>query len=100
MENEILNYVGLNIDNIPESLKYTKPSYEVSKAIDNSTSYKVYRKINPKEISILIGENDRTTNIKERYNQSTTLSEFIERRIQVDAEYFSSIPETYKYGGA
>ena len=78
MENEILNYVGLNIDNIPESLKYTKPSYEVSKAIDNSTSYKVYRKINPKEISILIGENDRTTNIKERYNQSTTLSEFIE----------------------
>ena len=79
MENEILDYIGLNIENIPENLNITKPIYEVGKAIDSSTSYKVYKKINPKEISILIGQNDRTTNIKERYNQSITLFEFIEK---------------------
>ena len=79
MENEVLNYIGLNIENedIPEKLKCSKPSYEIGKSIDNTTTYKIYKKINPKEVSILIGENDRTTNIKERYNSSVTLEEYI-----------------------
>ena len=77
MANEVLDYIGLDIDNISESINNIKPSYEISKSIDNSTSYKIYKKIKPKEISILIGENDRTTNIKERYTSSITLNEYI-----------------------
>ena len=38
MTNEILDYIGLDIDNISENIKNTKPSYEISKSIDNSNS--------------------------------------------------------------
>ena len=79
MTNEILDYIGLDIDNISENIKNTKPSYEISKSIDNSNSYKIYKKINPKDVSILIGNDDRTTDIKERYNSSITLGEYIEK---------------------
>ena len=79
MENEVLNYIGLNIENedIPEKLKCSKPSYETGKSIDNTTTYKIYKKNKSKRSFYPNRENDRTTNIKERYNSSVTLEEYI-----------------------
>ncbi len=77
MSKTILEYIGLDLENLPETMKFIKPKYDTAKAIDNATSYKVYKRIPVKSIEILISDTDRTTNIMERYQQSITLDEFI-----------------------
>lgn len=78
MSNKILDYIELNIEKIPKSLNSTKPKYDITKAFDNSSLYKVYKKISVKDLQILVGNSDRTTEIKERYLSSIPIQEYIE----------------------
>ena len=45
MSKTILDYIGLNVNRISKDIKGKKPQYNTAKAFDNSTLYKVYRKI-------------------------------------------------------
>ena len=89
MPNTILNYIKLELTNIPEELKAEKVTYNISKAYDNADTYKVYKKISLKDLDILVGEYDRTTDIKERYQKSIPISEYL----QNNQEAFSHLIE-------
>ena len=76
MANEVLDYIGLNLDNIPNELNSNKPTYSISKQSDN-IEYKVYKKLSVKSIDVLISGGDRLTNIEERYQNSVPLIQYI-----------------------
>ena len=76
MANEVLDYIGLNLDNIPDELNSNKPTYSISKKSDN-TEYKIYKRLSVKSIDILISGGDRLTDIEERYQNSVPLMQYI-----------------------
>lgn len=77
MSNEVLDYVGLNTAKVfPRKLYSKKVEYQVAKSFDNSKIYKIYKKIDPSKVEILISDTDRTTDIKIRYNQSVPLQQY------------------------
>ncbi len=77
MSNEVLEYVGLELNKENENLKCTKPEYNITKSYDNYMLYKVYKNIPIKDIQILISYTDRTTEIKERYLKAKPINKFI-----------------------
>lgn len=77
MSETVLEYIGLNINRISKNVKATKPKYTTAKAFDNAVSYRVYKKIPVKSIEILISKTDRTTDIKERYQKSIPIDQYI-----------------------
>lgn len=77
MANEIIDYIGLNVSRIQKAVKAEKPKFNIVKSFDNAELYKVYKKISVKDIEILISETDRTTNIKERYEKSIPIQDYI-----------------------
>lgn len=90
MANEVLDYIGLNLDNIPNELNSSKPTYNMSKASENNLIYKVYKKISVKSIDILIGAGDRLTSIEERYQTAVPIGQFIEE----NKEGFTELAKT------
>ena len=77
MSNTILDYIGLKLSKIPKELQAEKPEFEVTKGFDNSELYKVYKKISPKKVEILISNTDRTTDIRRRYDESVPIQTYI-----------------------
>ena len=88
--NELFDYIELDIEKaLPRKLYSKKVEYNVTKSFDNSKIYKIYKRIDPKKIEILISDTDRTTDIKVRYNSSVTLQEFYKE----NKEYFIELAE-------
>lgn len=77
MKEEILDYIGLHLDDFPKQLIYKKPDLKAEKTYDNLIQYKVYKKVKISDIVILLGNTDRTMSIKERYELSMPVSDFI-----------------------
>lgn len=77
INNNILKYIGLSLDKIPEKLCCNKPKFKIAKSFDNSNLYKVYKKIAVKDIEILISDTDRITDLKQRYTTSIPIQEYI-----------------------
>lgn len=77
MSNEVLDYVGIDTSKaLSKKLYSQKVEYKVSKSFDNSKVYRIYKKIDPKKIEILISNTDRTTEIKTRYNSAVPLQQY------------------------
>ena len=77
MSNEVLEYVGLNTAKaLPRKLYSKNVEYQVVKSFDNSKIYKIYKKIDPSKVEILISDTDRTSDIKTRYNLSVPIQEY------------------------
>lgn len=77
MSNEVLDYVELNTAKaFPRKLYSKNVEYQVAKSFDNSKIYKIYKKIDPSEVEILISNTDRTSDIKTRYNLSVPIQEY------------------------
>lgn len=67
-----LEYIGLDLSNIPDRFKKFKPlEYRPSKYDDEHT-YKVYRFINVSDIEILLTKANRLSSISEKYRQSSS----------------------------
>ncbi len=77
MSNEILEYIGLNLNKSNKSLVFDKPEYNITKSYDNDLLYKVYKMIPIKDIEILVSNTDRTTEIKERFLTAKPLDRYI-----------------------
>ena len=77
--NNVLKYVGLNLDKVPETFAYSKPQYKNFKSYDDSKVYKVYREVPIKDIEIFLCDCDRTTEILERYKKAIDLHTYIEK---------------------
>ena len=60
-------YIGLDLNNIPESIKKFEPlDYRPSKYNDEHV-YKVYKYINVNDIQILLTPTNRLSNITQKY---------------------------------
>ena len=67
---EKLKYIGLDLDNIPESIRRFEPlEYRPSKYDDNHT-YKVYKYVDVSNIEILLTKANRLSTIAEKYRKS------------------------------
>ena len=90
MSESVLKYVGLNVNRISRNIKAIKPEYSTAKAFDNSVTYKVYKKIPVKSIEILVSDTDRTTDVKERYQKSIPIDQYIKE----NKERFTKMAES------
>ena len=87
MLKEVLDYVGLDLDKPNKNLECKKSEFNISKSYDNAILYRKYKMISIKDIDILIGMSDRTTDIKERFVLAKPINEFIKE----DREYFENL---------
>ena len=75
---EKLEYIGLNLNKIPESLKKFEPLQFVFPKISNEKQqYKQYRFIPIKDIQILLSPTNRLDDLKEKYRKAMPLSEYL-----------------------
>lgn len=81
-----LNYLGLDLENIPESiLNYKDLDYRPSKYNDEHV-YKVYRYINVNEIQILLTKTNRMCYISEKYSKAMPLYAYLNSDDQENIE--------------
>ena len=74
---ENLNYIGLNLENVPDFLMdYKDVDYKPTRAYEQ-TDFKVYRYINLKDIQILLTPTNRLDNITEKYSKAMPLLAYL-----------------------
>ena len=79
MSEEVLNYIGLKLNNIPNFFECSKPKYKSAKSYDDSGLYKVYKEVPVRDIEIFLSDSDRTTEIAERYRKAIPLKTYVEK---------------------
>lgn len=87
---EKLEYIGLNLEKIPKFLTEVTPiSFKPLKTYTDTT-YKVYKYIDVKDITILLSPTDRLTNLTEKYKKSTHIVNYLDSKTQKNAENFTT----------
>ena len=75
---EKLEFLGLDLDNVPEQLKEFEPlEYRVTRDYDEK-QYKQYRFIDVKDIQILLSPTNRLTDLDEKYRKARPLYEYLD----------------------
>ena len=73
-----LNYLGLDLDNIPECLKEYEPlNFNITR-LNNDKDHRVFKYVPIDQIQILFTPSLRSDTIKQKYSNSLPLSEYIE----------------------
>ena len=76
--NEKLEYIGLNLQEIPQTLKLVENlQFKPNSGFDEK-KYRQYRFVSPKEIQILLSPTNRLDDIKEKYSKASPLAEYLE----------------------
>ena len=76
---EKLEYLGLDLDNIPEKFKKFEPlEYRVPRFYDEK-QYRQYRYIDIKDIQILLSPTNRLEDLSERYKKAKPLYEYLDK---------------------
>ena len=74
-----LEYLGLNLDNIPEKFKKFEPlEYRVPRFYDEK-QYRQYRYIDIKDIQILLSPTNRLEDLNEKYKKARPLYEYLDK---------------------
>ena len=72
-----LEYIGLNLEEIPETLKLVEDlKFKPNVGFDEK-KYRQYRFVSPKEIEILLSPTNRLEDIKEKYSKASPLVEYL-----------------------
>lgn len=75
---EKLEYIGLDLENIPKELKEYKPlEFRIPKFYEEK-QYRQYRYIPVKDIQILLSPTNRLDEIEEKYKQARPLAEYLD----------------------
>lgn len=75
---EKLEYIGLDLENIPKELKEYKPlEFRIPKFYEEK-QYRQYRYILVKDIQILLSPTNRLDEIEEKYKQARPLAEYLD----------------------
>ena len=86
-----LDYIGLNLEEIPEILKKQhKVKYRPQNAQDEK-SYKIYRYVNVNDIDILITNTNRLTDITQKYEEAIPLKEYLNKENKELFEIFTRL---------
>ena len=73
-----LEYLGLNLNNIPAELKQFEPLNYKPKRILNKKKYIQYRYVPIENISILISPTNRLDELKDKYKKARPLAEYLD----------------------
>ena len=74
---EKIEYLGLDLENIPSTIKNFKPiKYRIPKFYDEK-QYRQYRYIDVKDIQILLSPTNRLTDLNEKYQKARPLCEYL-----------------------
>ena len=92
MKNDVLEYIGLDIDNIPKKMLKENPIH--FSGYSNPKTYRVYEYISIHDLEILITPLDRTAELKERYKTSKPLSEYLKKDNKKDYNNFLEVLES------
>ena len=77
---EKLEYLGLDLDKIPENLKKFEPlEYRAVRDYDEK-QYRQYRYVNVKDIQILLSPVNRLTDLTEKYKKARPLYEYLDNK--------------------
>lgn len=72
-----LEYIGLNLDEIPETLKLVEDiQFKPTVGFDEK-KYRQYRFVSPKEIEILLSPTNRLDDVKEKYSKASPLISYL-----------------------
>lgn len=75
-----LEYLGLDLDNIPRELKKYEPlEYRISRTYEQ-TQNKQYRYIPIKDIQILLSPTNKADSIEEKYKKSSPLADYLDSK--------------------
>ena len=75
---EKLEYLGLDLENIPKQLKDFEPlKFRIPKTYEEK-QYKQYRYVPVKEIEILLSPTTRLDDLEEKYKKASPLSEYLD----------------------
>ena len=81
-----LEYIGLNLEEIPETLKLVEDlEFKPSVSFDEK-KYRQYRYIPVKEIEILLSPTNRLEDVKEKYEKARPLIDYIQTDKEENAE--------------
>ena len=72
-----LEYIGLNLEEIPETLKLVEDLQFKPNVGFDEKKYRQYRFVSPKEIEILLSPTNRLDDIKEKYSKASPLVEYL-----------------------
>ena len=73
-----LEYIGLDLEDIPENLKKFEPlEYRVSRFYEDN-KYRQYRYIPVKDIQILLSPTNRLEDLQEKYKKARPLYEYLD----------------------
>ena len=90
---ENLNYIGLDLKNIPDFLlNYEDVGYKPEKIIEQ-TEFKVYRYINLKDIQILLTPVNKLANMVEKYSKAHPFSEYLKIDDILNSDLFAEMLE-------
>ena len=77
---EKLEYLGLDLDKIPRSLKQYKPlEFRIPKVYDEK-QYRQYRYVPIKDIQILLSPTNRLDEIEEKYKKASPLADYLDNK--------------------
>lgn len=72
-----LEYIGLNLEEIPETLKLVEDlQFKPTVGFDEK-KYRQYRYVSPKEIEILLSPTNRLDDVKEKYSKASPLISYL-----------------------
>ena len=81
-----LEYIGLNLEEIPETLKLVEDlQFRPNTGFDEK-KYRQYRFVSPKEIQILLSPTNRLDDIKEKYSKASPLATYLEPNSEEEQE--------------
>lgn len=81
-----LEYIGLNLKEIPETLKLVEDlQFRPNVGIDEK-KYRQYRFVSPKEIEILLSPSNRMEDIKNKYAKASPLATYLSPNTEEDEE--------------
>lgn len=89
MKNDVLEYIGLDLDEIPEKKLKETPIHFSS--YNNAKTYKVYDYISIRDLEVLITPLERTAELKERYKTAKPLLEYLKTEDKKMQKTFSEV---------
>lgn len=89
LKNDVLEYIGLDLENIPQKLLKSEPIHFSD--FSNSNVYKVYDYVSVHDLEILITPLDRTAEIRERYKTAKPLSAYLQADDRKSKEIFNDV---------
>ena len=88
--NEKLEYIGLNLEEVPETLKLVEDlQFRPNTGFDEK-KYRQYRFVSPKELQILLSPTNRLDDIKEKYSKSSPLASYLDKENEENQEKYET----------